>query len=164
MTPAERLALIDSLRAKEADVLSEEQQIAFDRSYVARHGLYGLLVVAWSVLCPKEKFVTGWHLEEVCKHLLAAITGHMPNLLINVPPGSSKSLLTSILLPAFVWGPMGQPHRKWMFAAFSEKRALTDAVKSRDFIASDWFQRRWPTELEGNDHGGRPDVFQPKAD
>lgn len=149
MTPTERAALLASLREQDPEIFSEANQIAADRAYVERHGLYGLLVVAWNVLCPKEKFVGGWHLEEVCKHLLAAITRNMPNLLINVPPGSSKSLLTSILLPAYVWGPMGEPHRKWMFAAFSDGRALTDAIKSRDFIASDWFQKRWPVALDG---------------
>lgn len=128
---------------------SEQEDIDFDREYVNRYGLYGLLEVCWHILCPKEKFVPGLHVRAVCDHTIAAVAGFMPRLLMNVPPGSSKSLIVSVLLPAFVWGPMREPHRKFMYAAYATQVATKDANRCRDLIRSDWFQARWPLELDG---------------
>ncbi len=53
---------------------------------------------AWRILEPSEKFVPGWHIDELCAHLQALSTNRLPerNLLINEPPGSSKSLITVV--------------------------------------------------------------------
>jgi predicted phage terminase large subunit-like protein len=125
---------------------TEAEDIAFDRAYVKRHGLYGFVKLCFAIVAPNTPFVDGPHIRQICIHLEAASLGLLRHLIINVPPGSSKSLTTSVLWPAFVWGPMGQPHKKWLFTSFDSGLATRDADLSRQLIESEWFQKRWPLE------------------
>jgi hypothetical protein len=40
------------------------------------------------------------HMRAICEHLQAVIEGRIRDLIINVPPGHAKSLLTSVFWPA----------------------------------------------------------------
>jgi predicted phage terminase large subunit-like protein len=129
--------------------LSSADEIAFDREYVRQFGIYGLLKLCWPVLCPLETFQDGPHIKEVCDHVGAVVFDAISRLLVNVPPGSSKSLIVSVLLPAYVWGPCDRPVAKFMFATYATNLATRDANRCRDLIRSKWFQDRWPVELDG---------------
>lgn len=136
---------------------TEADDIALDRAYVAKWGLYGLLKVAWGTVCPLETFQDNWHLQEICDCIGAVVggtaegkRGKISRLLVNVPPSSSKSLITSVLLPAYVWGPLQEPFRKFMYATYAREMATRDANKCRDLIRSKWFQDRWHLELDGS--------------
>jgi hypothetical protein len=58
-------------------------------------------------------------------------TGEITRLLINVPPGTMKSLLVSVLWPAWEWA---QGHRslRYLTTSFSEDNAKRDTRKMRD--------------------------------
>ena len=43
-----------------------------------------------------------------------------PRLLINVPPGTSKSLFVSVLWPAWEWGPVGLASLRYLSSSYSE--------------------------------------------
>jgi hypothetical protein len=57
------------------------------------------------VLEPETTYVHNWHIDAICAHLEAVTDGRINRLLINVPPGSSKSLIVSVMWPAWEWGP-----------------------------------------------------------
>lgn len=142
---------------------STQEDIDFDRAYVGKHGLYGFVKLTWSQVCPGEKFADGPHIAQIANHLEAAAHGLIRRLMINVPPGSTKSLLTSVFWPAFTWGPLDMASKKWLFTSFDGELATRDANRSRDLIESTWYQERWPNvNLSGaaqstyytNDHGG----------
>jgi hypothetical protein len=42
------------------------------------------------------EFVEGLHIDAICSHLQAVTEGRIRNLIINVPPGHAKSLLTGV--------------------------------------------------------------------
>ncbi|MBR1154348.1 hypothetical protein [Bradyrhizobium sp. JYMT SZCCT0428] len=48
-----------------------------------------------------SKFMVNWHHEEICEHLEAVHRGEIPRLLVNCPPGSSKTELTVINFAAW---------------------------------------------------------------
>lgn len=125
---------------------STQDDIDFDRAYVRKHGLYGFLKLAWHATEPNTPFCDGRHIEQMCLHLEAAALGLLRHLLVNVPPGSTKSVTTSVMFPAYVWGPLGMPTKKWLFTSFDPGLATRDAEKSRHLIESEWFQERWPLE------------------
>jgi hypothetical protein len=56
----------------------------------------------WPVLEPGTPYLHGRVIEAICEHLEAVTAGHIRRLLINVPPGTAKSLLTSVFWPASV--------------------------------------------------------------
>lgn len=102
---------------------------------------------AWHIVEPTEPFVHGWHLDMIAVHLEAVSRGEITRLLVNVPPGTMKSLLISVFWPAWEWGPIGKPATKYMTAAYEIDLAERDARKMRLLLESDWFQKRWPIRL-----------------
>lgn len=107
---------------------------------------------AWRILEPSERFVEGWHINQLCDHLEAISTHRLlePNLLINQPPGTSKSLIVMVLWPAWEW--TWAPWIRWLTTSYDEKLALRDAVKTRTLMHSEWYQRRVqePWEFQGD--------------
>src|SRR5580692_11700206 len=107
----------------------------------ARRKLYEFVVQAWPVLEPDVPFVDGIHVRAICSHLQAVTEGRIQNLIINVPPGHAKSLLTTVFWPAWVW--IDHPETRWLFSSYREPLATRDSVKCRRLIESDWYQQRW---------------------
>lgn len=95
-----------------------------DEDGVWRGGLLAFVRYFWHLLEPGTKFKDGWALEAICEHLEAVTFGEVTKLLINVPPGFMKSLLTDVFWPAWEWGPMQMPHVRYV--AFSYSSSLTE--------------------------------------
>src|SRR5665647_1773024 len=55
--------------------------------------LAGFVREAWHVLEPNATYVHNWHIDAITAHLEAVTRGDINRLLINVPPGSMKSML-----------------------------------------------------------------------
>jgi len=91
---------------------------------------------------PGQEFNENWHLNAISEHLMAVSTGDIRNLLINIPPGCMKSLLTSVAWPAWEWA--RDPTLRIMGASYGVDLAIRDASKCRDIIISDWYRERWP--------------------
>jgi hypothetical protein len=68
-----------------------------------RRTLHEFFKQAWHVLEPATPFLEGMHLQAICEHLQAVSEGQIKDLIINVPPGHAKSLLTAVFWPAWVW-------------------------------------------------------------
>lgn len=114
----------------------------FDRDAVQQLGLQAFVQIAWSQLEPSIPYVHNWHIEEICKHLEAVSRGEISRLIINVPPSTSKSILTCVLWPLWQW--TWQPSTKWMFASFDATLSVRDARKMRTVLESSWWKERWP--------------------
>lgn len=106
--------------------------------------LSGFIREAWHVLEPSQPYIHGWHVDALCDHLEAVTAGKINRLLINVPPGTMKSLLTSVFWPAWEWGPKGLPALRYLTTSYAEKYVKRDSRRMRDLVASEWFQSLWP--------------------
>ena len=100
------------------------------------------------ILEPGRVFVDNWHIGAVCDHLEAVTAGQILRLLINVPPGTMKSLLTSVAWPTWEWGPKGLAHHRFVSASYSAHLSVRDARKSKLIITSKWFQDRWGDQFK----------------
>src|SRR2546421_6160121 len=69
----------------------------------ARRSLHEFVRQAWPVLEPETPFVEGMHVRAVCDHLQAVAEGRIRNLIVNIPPGHAKSLLTAVFWVAWRW-------------------------------------------------------------
>ncbi len=96
---------------------------------------------AWHIIEPMTPFVPGWHIDAIIDHLEAVSYGHIRNLLINVPPRHMKSLLVSVLWPAWEW--TRWPERRWLFSSYAATLSIRDSVKCRRLIESPWYRARW---------------------
>jgi len=125
--------------------------VALDVELIRRIGLRKFVELAWSQV-EAVPFVGGWHLDEICAHAEAVSRGQIRKLVINVPPGMTKSLTISVLWPAWDW--ITRPDRKWMFSTFDADLARRDALRARGLVRSDWFRARWP-QLQIDDSDDR---------
>lgn len=121
-----------------------EAQTSLDRD-IERAGvsLSSFIKAAWHVLEPGQQYVHGWHIDALAEHLEAVTNGQIPRLLINVPPGTMKSMAVGVMWPAWEWGPKSMPHMRYLGTSHSHSLAIRDNLKMRRLILSEWYQERW---------------------
>lgn len=105
---------------------------------------------AWHVLEPGQPYVHGWHMDAITEHLEAITRGQITRLLINIPPGTMKSMSTCVFWPAWEWGPKGMPAIRFIGASHEEGLATRDNLKMRRLVQSPWYQERWPLAMAGD--------------
>lgn len=130
-------------------ILTPEDILEIERE-ACRRSLSTFVKQAWHLLEPGQKYIHGWHVDAICEHLEAITGGDITRLLINIPPGTMKSTLTSVFWPAWEWGPKGLPQTRIIGASHEQGLAVRDTRKMRNLIVSDWFQNLWPTVLSGD--------------
>ena len=126
---------------------AELRQLANDAELIRERckSFAGFVKEAWPVLEPNTPLKWSWHMQAMCDHIEAISAGRLhPRLIINVPPGSSKSLIVSVLWQAWEWGPRALPSNRFLTSSFDMKNVTRDTRKTRDLILSEWYQRLWP--------------------
>ena len=111
-----------------------------DEDGVWRCGLLSFVKYFWHILEPGTKFMDGAPLEAMCEHLEAVTFGDINNLLIKVPPGFMKSLLTDVFWPAWEWSAMKMPHLRYVTFSYPASLTERDNGKFRDLITHADFQ------------------------
>lgn len=106
--------------------------------------LRGFFAEAWPVLEPTTPFIPGFHHDAIAEHLQAITRGEITRLQINVPPGMSKSLMTSVMWGAYEWGPAELPGLRFFTTSYKEDYARRDSRKMRDLVQSEWYRMLWP--------------------
>lgn len=126
-----------------------------DREAIRRRGLVEFVRRAWHLVEPSSPLRWNWHLDVVCAALERVARREVTDLVVNVPPGMSKSLLVDVLFPAWVWtltpdfaphlppGMLGPGHR-FINASYDDDVVMRDARKMRTLVLSDWYRARWP--------------------
>ncbi len=115
-----------------------------------RRSLSTFIRRAWHVLEPGQPYVHGWHVDAMAEHLQAVTAGEITRLLINIPPGTMKSLMTGVLWPAWEWGPRCMSSMRFIGASHESTLATRDNLRMRRLITSEWFQALWPLALTGD--------------
>ena len=113
-----------------------------EREQIRRKGLREFVRRAWPQVEPAE-LAWGWHLDAICEHLEAWLRDEILDLVINQPPGTSKSLIVSTLFAAYVW--IERPTWRWIAASYDRDVANRNARRHRELVASDWWTARWPS-------------------
>ncbi|MGN6537714.1 MAG: phage terminase large subunit [Mesorhizobium sp.] len=139
------MRLIRQERARrEAEAERQRITLNAERIRARCQTLAGFVREAWHVVEPNSTYIHGWHLDAICAHLEAVTDGRINRLLINVPPGTMKSLLTSVLWPAWEWGPKGRPSLRYLTTSYAEKYVKRDSRRMRDLVQSEWYRSLWP--------------------
>ena len=116
---------------------------------VTRLSLHEFLRVFWDEVAETD-FKDNWHLSYLCEQLeeiAFRVARNEPcekDLIINIPPGTTKTIVCSIMFPAWCWA-MGWYWMRFITASYSATLALESAEKSRDMIRSDKFKALYPT-------------------
>ncbi len=101
----------------------------------------------WSVIIPDEP-VYNWHIEYLCNELQEIVERvgkreeKLYDLIINIPPGTSKSTIATVMLPAWSW--TIDARIRSLTASYSASLSTDHAMKSRDIIRSDKYIKYFP--------------------
>ncbi|MDO8251416.1 MAG: phage terminase large subunit [Rhodoferax sp.] len=129
--------------------LTDDDWLEIERE-ACKRSLVTFIQRAWHVLEPGQPYLHGWHMDAMAGHLEAVTNGEINRLLINVPPGTMKSMCVSVFWPAWEWGPKGMGHMRFIGASHEEGLATRDSMKMRHLVQSDWYQKLWPTPFMGD--------------
>lgn len=108
------------------------------------------------MLEPTTALEWSWHHNAICDHLQALLedwmarqqdpsfTQRLQQVVFNVPPGSLKSRIVSVYMPAWMW--LRWPSWRAIFLSANPRVALRDSVYCRDVLRSDWYQQLFSPE------------------
>lgn len=118
-----------------ARCIAEEARRSGSRTFAA------FVKQAWQYVPSVDPLVWGWHMDAMCSHLEEVARGRIPKLLINIPPGHAKSVVMSVLWPAWIW--TWWPKCQYIGASYASELAIRDSVRCRAVIESDWYQEMY---------------------
>jgi predicted phage terminase large subunit-like protein len=127
------------------------------QSELARRSLADFFRHSWHVLEPATPLVWNWHLQAICDHVQALLEGKIPkrNLIINVPPGSSKSRIVSVCTTAWRW--IDYPEWRGIYTSANPRNVMRDSTYCRQLIESNWYQQsfrpKWKFARDQNAKG-----------
>lgn len=108
---------------------------------------------AWHVTDPGTELVWNWHLALLCAVVQVLFfdwlkgkkeKNYFPlirNVVVNIPPGTSKSRCLSVLFPAWAW--LHCPEMKFLCLSVNEDAMMRDARIGRDVIRSPWYVKNF---------------------
>jgi len=114
---------------------------------IFKRSFYKFFKEAVKVLEPDTIWYDNWHIEYLCNELqkeTIRIKNKEPktkDLLINIPPRSLKSYITTITWNAWSW--TFYPELTFLSSSHTDSLALEHATQTRRLIESDWYQKRW---------------------
>lgn len=111
---------------------------------LGRRSLYDFASLAWAQVEPSS-FVGNWHLEALADFLTEVSSGSIRRGVVNVPPGTGKSLFSGVFWPAWVW--ISSPETRWQNVSYDDALVTRDASKLIRLLRSEWFVARWGERL-----------------
>ena len=135
-----------------------EINIAQLKAEKCRRSFWYFVQEFWKEADPSEP-VWNWHMKEIADHLQNLNSMHKKgqeiilrkDTIINISPGTSKSMIVSVLFPAWLW--IDRPHLKIISASYSASIAIELATKSRNLIGSSKYKEYFPdTRIKRNDN------------
>lgn len=94
---------------------------------------------AWPIVDQTRALLPSVALDAVCAALQAVAEGRIKRLAISQPPGTSKSIESAVMYPAWLQLRFGGT-RRVMVGSYSWAFAERDSRRCRDLIASEWYQ------------------------
>lgn len=112
----------------------------------------------WDVII-QETPVYNWHIPYLCdelQKLAEYVIARKPkpyDLIINIPPGTTKSTIVTIMFPVWLW--TNDPTLQVITNSYSGTLSIEHATKSKDIIMSDKFHKLFPDIIIRRDKSGK---------
>jgi predicted phage terminase large subunit-like protein len=158
LSASEKQDLTKSLRAVELDLAlldreAEKKRLLSDYFYFLKQ--------AWPWV-DNSTLIENWHISMMCRYLQALQKRMLfRNLIINVPPGCSKSLNTMVIWPAWVFAK--NPAERILCASYDGDLVKKQAVDSKRLMSSDWYQSFFGNEVQVRDDVNTQNYFETTA-
>jgi predicted phage terminase large subunit-like protein len=121
------------------------------RAEAARRSLKTFTEMAWPIVEPGTRLIWGWAMDAIVEHLEAVARRDIKRLVITVPPGSSKSLLTRVAFPAWTW--THSPFHRFLSASYALDLTVRDNLNVRRIVSSEWYRTTFGRTIAEDDGG-----------
>lgn len=114
---------------------------------ICEDSFYEFLKYFWDTIIPEDP-VYNWHVKYLCDELqkmaerVFAGEHKEYDLIINIPPGSTKSTICSVMFPAWVWTRM--PTARMICGSYAHMLSLNLSRLSRIVVQSEKYTTLWP--------------------
>lgn len=125
---------------------------AAEAELAAKH-LKKFVRLFWGVVEPVKPLLWNWHLDVICADLEAVTRGDITHIIINVPPGTMKSLIVNVFHPAWEWAT--DPTLRDMLISHGDDVVIRDNVKLRQVITSELYKRYYPHVILKGDQNAK---------
>lgn len=146
------------LLRREMVLLAELRKRQCQRSF------YEFVLDAYLALNPDEPLVENWHMKYICDELQAevmrVIAGKpkIQDIIINVPPRSLKSFITTCALPAWAW--IHKPSLKFIGSSYSGDLSLKHNIMTKEIIQTEWFRTNWGEHVQISSTNNTKEYFE----
>ena len=140
---------------EETILIPEVEEIVSEQ---CRRSLFKFVQEFWHIVIP-EPPIWNWHIEYLCDELqelamrVVRREAKEYDLIINIPPGTTKSTIATVMLPAWVW--TVDPTIRNFTVSYSGTLSTDHSVKSRDIIRSTKYQTLFPYIAIKRDQDGK---------
>lgn len=123
-----------------------------------RRSFFYFVQTFWDVII-KEEPTYNWHIPFLCEELQrlsASIVAREPkpyDLIVNIPPGTTKSTIVTIMWPVWLW--TQDATLRIITNSYSGGLSIEHAMKSKDIIRSDKFRALFPHIMIRKDKSGK---------
>ena len=139
----ERKELLARIRMGDNVQFDEYELIAS----ICRESLFEYVKEFWSDVIAEEP-VWNWHIKYLAdelQYIAERVFKGQPkeyDLVINVPPGSTKSTLCSIMFPGWTWTRM--PSARFLGGSYTSPLAMDLSRKNKDVVTSEKYRQAFP--------------------
>lgn len=105
-----------------------------------------------------DRFKSSYIVDAICEHLQAVKDGQILRLAIACPIRHGKSLLTSVLWPAWLW--VHDPSLRILSVSAGERLANRDSLRSRQLIQSPGYQQHFGHLFQLNTDQNQKSFYQ----
>ncbi len=127
---------------------------------LCRRSFFRFVQEFWSVVIPEDP-VWNWHIKYLCdelQYLNSFVMARKPkpyDLIINIPPGTTKSTIVTQMYNAWVW--TIDPKQRFTTSSYAHTLSLSHSIKTRDIVTSDKYQTLFPEVILKKDQSGKSD-------
>jgi predicted phage terminase large subunit-like protein len=140
VSPEERRAVLAEVARRHRQRLDADVARRREKS---RESFRWFVEAAWPQVEPRT-FVPGRHIDVLCDFLQTYYDeGGGEDAVVNIPPGTGKSLICTVLWPAWIWVARDPGHRS-ICTSYADNATRRDAIRCRNLVQSQWWQEAWP--------------------
>lgn len=130
------------------DIIDALRQMDAIEAEMARRSLKLFVQKTWDIVEPNRPLSWNWHLDELCTVLESVTAGTYKRVLINVSPGTMKSLLVSVFWPAWEWATNAK--LRYLTASYGSHLTIRDNLRLRDIVRSPWYAAHYSLDFSSD--------------
>ncbi len=170
LTPLDALGLALDQRKKLLVLVRAGESVQYDEdelvASICRESLFEFVKEFWSDVIA-ERPVWNWHISYLADELQImaerVFKGEPKeyDLVINVPPGSTKSTLCSIMFPSWTWTRM--PSCRYLGGSYTAPLAMDLSRKNKDVVTCEKYKKAFPEIVLRRDQAAKSHFVNTKG-